>query len=97
LHGAHYLGLDGDLGSLETGKLADLIVLDQNPLDNIQNSEHILFVMKNGRLYDAETMNETGNHPRARSSFFWENARTSEAFVWKGAGVGFGEIQCQCQ
>ncbi|MDZ7359422.1 MAG: amidohydrolase family protein [candidate division KSB1 bacterium] len=97
LHGAHYLGLDSDIGSLETGKLADLIVLNQNPLDNIQNSEHILYVMKNGRLYDAETMNEIGNHPRSRNTFFWENPRTSEAFVWKGAGIGFGEIQCSCQ
>jgi imidazolonepropionase-like amidohydrolase/Tol biopolymer transport system component len=97
LHGAQYLGLDGDIGSLETGKLADLIVLEKNPLDNIQNSEHILYVMKNGRLYDAETMNEIGNHPRSRGRFFWENARTSEAFVWKGAGIGFGEVQCICQ
>jgi hypothetical protein len=97
LDGAFYLGLDGELGSLEAGKLADLIVLEKNPLDNIQNSEHILYVMKNGRLYDAETMNEIGNHQHPRRRFVWENPRTSEAFVWKGSGIGFGEIHCSCQ
>ncbi|MGH7493070.1 MAG: amidohydrolase family protein [bacterium] len=96
LNGAEYLGMAKDLGSLEAGKLADLIVLEKNPLDNLQNTEFISMVMKNGRLYDAETMNEIGNHPHTRLPFYWDNAKTSEAFVWKGPGVGFGEVQCGC-
>ena len=72
LNGARYLGMDKHLGSLEPGKLADLIVLDQDPLENIRNTEHISRVMVNGRLYDAWTMNEVGNHPRERVQFYFE-------------------------
>ncbi|HRF42528.1 MAG TPA: amidohydrolase family protein, partial [Saprospiraceae bacterium] len=39
LNGAVYLGMDKEIGSIETGKLADLLVLDKNPLENIRNSE----------------------------------------------------------
>ncbi|HXA17923.1 MAG TPA: amidohydrolase family protein [Thermoanaerobaculia bacterium] len=72
LSGAHYIGMDRDIGSLEPGKIADLLVLDANPLDNIRNSESIRYTIANGRIFDAMTMNEIGNHPRNRQPFHFE-------------------------
>ena len=72
LSGARYLGLDHAIGSLEPGKLADLIVLDANPLENIRNSESVRYTIVNGRIFDAATMNEIGNHPRTRKAFFFQ-------------------------
>ncbi len=72
LNGARYLGLDGEVGSLEEGKLADLIVLDKNPLEELQNSRTVRYTMVNGRLYDAATLNEVGTRQRQRAKFFFE-------------------------
>jgi imidazolonepropionase-like amidohydrolase/Tol biopolymer transport system component len=72
LAGAEYLGLDKDIGSLEVGKLADLMVTDKNPLDNIRNSETIRFVMINGVLYDTANMDEVWPEAKPRAKFFWE-------------------------
>jgi imidazolonepropionase-like amidohydrolase len=91
---AKSLGFDKYIGSLEAGKLADLLVMDKNPLENIRNTESIRYTMVNGRLYDAETMNETGNVNKPRGKFFWETSKNAFSFPWhdesetEGCGCG---------
>ena len=69
---AKFLGYDNDIGTLEPGKLADLVVLSNNPLDDIRNSETIESVMIGGRMYDAKTMDETVTGDRKREPYYWE-------------------------
>jgi imidazolonepropionase-like amidohydrolase/Tol biopolymer transport system component len=87
------LGLDQWLGSLEQGKLADLIVLDQNPLDDIYNTESVKYTMVNGRLYDAESLNEMGNYNKTRPKFYWELNKNADSFPWHDESV---EVGCSC-
>src|SRR5690242_17544378 len=71
MDGAYGIGMDKDLGSLEPGKLADLIVLDANPLDDVHNTEKIRYVMKNGRLYEGETLNEVWPRQKPLPKMWW--------------------------
>ncbi|HZM16623.1 MAG TPA: amidohydrolase family protein [Candidatus Krumholzibacteria bacterium] len=77
LHGARYLGMDRDIGSLEVGKLADFVVLERNPLEDIRNTDSARYTVLNGRVYDAHTMDELGRRPRKRHSFYFERTETS--------------------
>lgn len=76
------LGFDRWIGSIEPGKLADLLVLDKNPLEDIRNTESIHYTMVNGRLYDAETLNETGNYNKPASKFYWQLNKNTGSFPW---------------
>ena len=73
LNGARGLGLDAEIGSLVNGKLADLIVLDANPLENLRNTESVRYVMINGRIYDASNMAQIGNHPEPAPRPTWRD------------------------
>ncbi|WP_209329060.1 amidohydrolase family protein [Lunatimonas salinarum] len=96
IHAAQYIGMGEDIGSLKAGKLADLIIMEKNPLEVIQNSESITHTMVNGRLYDAATMHEIGNEPRERGAFYWENGLFHEAFPWHEHIRGFTHSGCGC-
>jgi hypothetical protein len=64
IFGAEAIGLEKDIGTVEAGKLADLLVFDEDPLADLRNSVKLRYVMKNGRLYDANTLAE--RWPRQR-------------------------------
>ncbi len=69
---AQSLGMAKDIGSIEAGKLADLVILSDDPSQDIANSDNIEKVMIGGRLYDAKTMNEVGTGDAKRRPYFWE-------------------------
>ncbi|MGQ0540924.1 MAG: amidohydrolase family protein [Blastocatellia bacterium] len=71
IFGAEAIGLEQDLGSIESGKLADLIIMDKNPLADIRNTDSIRMVMKNGELFDAETLNQTWPNQKPLDKQYW--------------------------
>jgi imidazolonepropionase-like amidohydrolase len=75
LNGAEAIGLAQDLGSIEPGKLADLVVLDKNPLDDIRNTMAIRYVMKNGELFDGNTLDEIWPQQKPLPPLWWWNDR----------------------
>ncbi|MEL6142762.1 MAG: amidohydrolase family protein, partial [Bacteroidota bacterium] len=94
LNGAEYLGMDHQIGSIKKGKLADLIVIDGNPLENIQDTEKITHTIINGRVYDAATLNEVGTRERERGKLWFEQPGSGN--VWPTYEPGFGVMGNHC-
>lgn len=96
INGANYIGVADELGSLERGKLADLIILDKNPLDDIKNSNSVIYTMVNGRLYDVDTMNEIGNYDTKRGKFYFELDGYNQGFPVNMKTNSFTTPICSC-
>ncbi|GAA5218742.1 amidohydrolase family protein [Corallincola platygyrae] len=72
INAAKTLGLDDELGSLKVGKLADLMVIDGDPLKDIRQSEKVVYTMVGGRLFDATKMTEVNGPAKSRQAFYFE-------------------------
>ncbi|MBS3927997.1 MAG: PD40 domain-containing protein [Sphingomonadales bacterium] len=86
IESARSLGYDKDVGSLEPGKLADLVVLDADPTQDIRNSDKVAKVMIGGRLYDAATLNEELTGSAKRPAYWWEGKDGDSG--WSGPSGG---------
>jgi len=72
IDGAEYFGMGNQVGSIESGKLADLIVIEGDVLDDIEHSQNVVYTMLNGRLFDAASMNQIAPERVEREAFFFE-------------------------
>lgn len=97
INGAKYLGMEHQIGSLKKGKLADLLIMEQNPLENILNTESLSQTMLNGRLYDCDTMNEIGNDSQERSQFYFEMEGGNNAYPFYMQTESCMKASCLCR
>ena len=79
-HGAEMIGVSEDIGTVEVGKLADLVVLDSNPLDDISNTTDLMYVVKGGVIYEAATLNEIWPNQKKLPEPSWLNQIPTNSF-----------------
>ncbi len=75
IHGAEAIGYGQDLGSIEPGKLADLIVLNKDPLADIHNTNSIRYVMKNGEIFEGDTLNQVWPQQKPLPELWWSKTK----------------------
>ena len=71
LGGAQNIAVSEDLGSIEAGKLADVLVLTADPLKNIRNTTALDLIIRNGEIYDADTLDRLWPDPIASPELWW--------------------------
>jgi hypothetical protein len=74
VNGSKIVGRPDEIGTLEPGKLADLVIFDKSPLDDIHNTNTIHWVMKNGELFEGDTLNQVWpEQKKLEPLWFWNN------------------------
>lgn len=73
IDGAKYLGLDNDLGSIESGKLADLLILEKDPRIDIANSLTLTHTIANGIVYNSADMSRVAPGTAPGPTFWWKD------------------------
>ena len=86
------LGMNKQIGSLEAGKLADVVIVDGNPLEDIRRSEYVSYTIINGRAYEAATMNQIAPDQVSRQPLFFE---IEGGDAWSEAGSEAAEKKAQ--
>jgi imidazolonepropionase-like amidohydrolase len=78
---ARKIGMERDIGSLEPGRFADFLVFSANPLDDIRNTARLHYTVKNGFVYDAESMTQVWPARKELSRFFWQTPEDQQRFA----------------